>query len=150
LREKQVTCRKQDGTTESEVKTILENHNMTMNYNIDYNSTMPNRYYIIVDKDKIMDIKDEFSKEKNWTDPVLHDFKKGDYYIITVTEQAIHDKNFLTILEKNNFQVKKSVYCDIRFGNGSKNWILSTDAIRIKNELEINANILIVNPYGST
>lgn len=43
----------ENGTTESEVKTILENYNMTVNYTIDYDSDyMLERYYITVDQDK--------------------------------------------------------------------------------------------------
>lgn len=40
----------EDGTTEQEVKAILENGNIPVNYSIDYNSDiMPNRYYIMVE-----------------------------------------------------------------------------------------------------
>jgi hypothetical protein len=137
----------EDGTTEPEVKAILENYNMTMNYTIDYNSDlMLKRYYIIVDKDKITDIKDELRKEENWTDPIFSDIKKGNYYIITVTEQAIQNKNFITMLEKHNLQAKNTVYCYIRFGDGSKNWIQGRDAIRINNELEKNNKVLTIYP----
>lgn len=141
----------EDGTTDSGVKAILENCNMTMNYSIDYNyNIMPNRYYIIVEKDRREDVKNELRKEENWTDPVFPDIKKGNYYIITVTEQATQDKNFQEILEKNNLQVKKSIYCYIHFGDGSQNEISEKDAIRIKNELEMNEKVLIVNPDYST
>ena len=142
----------EDGTTESEVKAIvkavLDNYNMTVN-TIDYNySIMPSRYYIIVDKAKIMDIRDELRKEEIWTDPAIADLKKGNYYIITVPEQIIHDKNFLMILGKNNLQVKKSVLCYICFGDGYKNGILVEDATRITDELKANKKVLIANPEG--
>ena len=146
----------EERTTESEakaiVKAVLDNYNMTVN-TINYNySIMPSRYYIIVDKDKIMDIRDELRKEEIWTDPAIPYLRKGNYYIITVPEQIIHDKNFLMILEKNNLQVKKSVWCYICFRDGSgnysdqKNWITETDAIRIKNDIEMNEKVLIVSP----
>ena len=143
----------EDGTTEPEVKAILENYNMILNYSIDCNwNNGGYKYYIKVYKDKRMDMINELKKDENWTDPALPDFKKGDYYIIPVTEQATQDKTFLTILEKNNFQVKKFVWCLIRFGDGSnnykqeKNWIAARDAIRIKNELEENDKVLTVMP----
>jgi ribosomal protein L20A (L18A) len=140
----------EDGTTESEVKAIvkavLDNYNMTVN-TIDYNySIMPSRYYIKVDKAKIMDIRDELRKEKIWTDPAIADLKKGNYYIITVPEQIIHDKNFLMILGKNNLQVKKSVLCYIYFGGGYKNGILVEDATRITDEIKANKKVLTVTP----
>jgi hypothetical protein len=141
----------EDGITESGVKAILENYNMTMNYSTDYNYTiMPNRYYIIVNKDKREYIKNELRKEENWTDPVFPDIKKGNYYIITVTKQATQDNNFLEVMEKNNLRVKKSIYCYIHFGDGSQHEISEKDAIRIKNELETNEKVLIANPDYST
>jgi hypothetical protein len=92
----------EEGTTEPEVKAILENYNMTIN-TIDYNSDiMPSRYYMILDRDRIMD-KEELVDEVNLTGPV----RKGSNYILTLTEQAIQDKNFIAILEKNNLPVKK-------------------------------------------
>ena len=58
-----------DGTSEPEVKVILQNINMTMNYSLEYDaSTMAERYYIMVDKDKIMGLRDESRKVKNWTE----------------------------------------------------------------------------------
>ncbi|AKB80972.1 hypothetical protein MSBR3_0394 [Methanosarcina barkeri 3] len=143
----------EDGTTEQEVKSILKNSNMPINYSIDYNSDiMSSRYYIVVNEDKIVNVRDELRKKENWTDPIFSDFKKGDYYIITVTKQAIQDENFLEIMEDNNLQVKKSVLCLVRFGDGSKDWILGKDyilkdeAVKIKNELEMNEKVLVVSP----
>ena len=141
----------ENGTTEPEVKSILENYNMSMNYSINYNvDYFEDKYYVSVHKDKIMDIRNELKKEENWTAPVFPDIKKGNYYMITVTEQALQDKNFLAMLEKNGLQVKKSVYCDVIFRDGSKNWIWEIDALRIKNELERNEKVLTVTTGGST
>lgn len=143
----------EDGTTEQEVKSILKNSNMPINYSIDYNSDiMSSRCYIVVNEDKIVNIRDELRKKENWTDPIFPDFKKGDYYIITVTKQAIQDENFLKVTEDNNLQVKKSILCLVRFGDGSKDWILGKDyilkddAVKIKNELEMNEKVLVVSP----
>ncbi len=143
----------EDGTTEQEVKSILKNSNMPINYSIDYNSDiMSSRCYIVVNEDKIVNIRDELRKKENWTDPILPDFKKGDYYVITVTKQAIQDENFLEVTEDNNLQVKKSILCLVRFGDGSKDWILGKDyilkddAVKIKNELEMNEKVLVVSP----
>jgi len=141
----------ENGTTESEVKAILENYNMTMNYSIDYNvDYFEDKYYMLVDKDKIMDVRYELNKGTNWTFPVFPDIKKENFYIITVTEQAIQDKNFLAMLEKNDLQVKKSVYCDIILRDGAKDSIWEIDALRIKNELERDKKILTVSTGGST
>lgn len=143
----------EDGTTEQEVKSILKNFNMPINYSIDYNSDiMSSRYYIVVNEDKIIHVKGELSKKENWTDPIFPDLKKGNYYIVTVTKQAIEDESFLEIMENNNLQVKKSVLCLIRFGDGSEDWILGKDyilkddAVKIKNELETNEKVLVVSP----
>lgn len=142
----------EDGTTEPEVKALLGNYNMILNYSIDCNwDNGGYKYYIKVNKDNMSDlVKDGLKKDENWTDPVLDPFTKGDFIIYPITEQAIQDKNFLTILEKNNLQVKKFVWCLIRYGDGSnnyikgKNWITEKDAIGIKNELDKNEKILNV------
>jgi hypothetical protein len=111
---------------------------------------MSKRYYIIVDPGKRNIIREELRKEKNWTDPIFPDFKKGNYYVITVTKQAIEDESFLDIIEKNNLHVKNSILCLIRFVDGSTNssekrsWISESDATRIKNELEMNVKVLTV------
>ena len=132
----------EEGATQPEVKAILKNYNMTIN-TIDYNSDiMSSRYYMILDRNKTIDI-EELVDEVNLTIPV----KKGSNYIVTVTEQAIHDKNFLAILEKNNLPVKKSVYCYIRLEDESKNGsIPQKDAYQIANELERNEKVLTASP----
>jgi hypothetical protein len=134
----------ENGTTEPEVKTILENY-MTVNYTIDYNSNIGRgMYYIKVDKDKMNELK----KGENWTSEV--EINKGNYSVIMLSEEFTPDENFLTLLEKNNLQLKKAIMCNIRFGDGSQNWIvgkncvLERDAIRTKNKLETNEKVLIV------
>ncbi|AKB27881.1 hypothetical protein MSSIT_1162 [Methanosarcina siciliae T4/M] len=97
-----------------------------------------------------MDVRNELGKVENWTDPIYHDIKKGNHYIITVTEQAIEDKNFLAMLEKNDLQVKNSVLCLIILGNESKNWIWESDERRIENELKMNEKVLTLLSCGST
>jgi hypothetical protein len=132
-------------TTESEVKTILENYNMTVNYTIDYGSDyMLERHYITVDQDKRMDIMNELRKDKNLT--YCTEIKKRNYSIIMLPEEFIPDKKFLATLGKNNLQLKKSINCYIHFRDESKYWIPEKDAIRIKNELETNEKVLIVSP----
>jgi hypothetical protein len=138
----------ENGTTEPEVKTILENYNMTVNYSIDYNSQMLGKmYYTKVDENKMMNLRDELKNVE--TGPYI---KKGNYYIISISELSSQDKTFLTILEKNNLQLKKSVSCYISFGDGSNKYILGkdyikgSDAAKIINELEANEKILIVSP----
>jgi hypothetical protein len=135
----------ENGTTEPEVKTILENYNMTVNYTIDYNSNIGRAmYYIKVDNDKINELK----KDENWTSEV--EIKKGNYNIIMLSEEFTPDENFLTMLEKNNLQLKKTIEYNIRFGDGSQNWVvgkncvLEKDAIEMKNKLETNEKVLIV------
>lgn len=94
----------ENGTTEPGVQSILENCNIPINYSIEYDSEiMSKRYYIIVDPDKRNIIRKELRKEKNWTDPIFPDFKKGNYYVITVTKQAIEDESFLDIIKKITF-----------------------------------------------
>ncbi len=142
----------EDGTTESEVKAILEIYNTTIN-TIEYDSDLqPERYYLMVDVDKRMYVRNELRKDENWTDPIYfnHDIKKGNHYIITVTEQAVQDENFIALLEKNNLQVKNSVLCLITLGDESKNWIWESDERRIENELNTNERVLTIISSGST
>jgi hypothetical protein len=141
----------ENGTIEPEVKAILENYNMTVNYSIDYNSTtMPENYYIKVDNIKKMDIINELGKNKNLIS--FFEIKKENYSIIMLSEGFIPDESFLTMLKEKNLQVKKSVFCYVHFGDGSgnfvlgKNCILESDAIRIKNALETNESVLTVSP----
>lgn len=143
----------EDGVSESEIKTILESYNFTMNYSIKYKTHyVEDKYYIILDKDN-WDIRREISKgmkekKKDWiTSSPAHVIRKGDDYVFTVSEQAVQDENFLAILKKHNIQVNKFVECLVRFEkpDGSRYWIPEEDAIRIKNQLEKNETIFSVS-----
>ncbi len=133
----------ENGTTEPEVKTILENYNMTMDYTIYYDSDdMLKRYYISIDQGKKTDIINELRKDENWTYEV--EIKKENYSIILLPEDFTPDEKFFTMLRKNNLPLKKAIVCYIRLGDGSTSWISEKDATRIKNELETNEKILDV------
>ena len=126
----------EEGVTEPEVKAILENYNLTM-YRLDYNvEDIADKYYIEVENNENIVIGDEFKSAP--------DKKKRDYYIISLSEQAIENRSFLEMLDKNNLQIKNFVWCELHFGNGSMNWIPEKDAIKIKNELEMNETVLNV------
>lgn len=138
-----------DGVNEQEANSILKNYNLA-GYKLDFTVDMPDNYYIIVDEDKITDVRDELEKE-NWTEsaPAIEKGnyyinKKGDYYIITISEQSIHDKNFLAMLEKYNLHVKKFVYCNIHFSEHPLSGISEKHATELKRELEMNENIFTV------
>lgn len=139
-----------DGITKKDATDILENHSLTLN-KIDYNVyDMPDKYYIIVDQDKITDVKDELTKE-NWTES-YQPVAKGNYYItanenyyvITVSEQDIKDKNLLAILEKHDLQVNKFVYCHIHFSESPGTGISQEKANELKSELEKDENVFTV------
>jgi hypothetical protein len=135
-----------DGVTEPEVKAILQKTNMTMNYSMEYDSNATDeRYYIMVGKDKISYVRDESRKVKSWTE-YSHTIDKGNYYLVTVPEQVIHDNNFLAMLDKYNLQLKRFIWCTIRFrlNDGYNYWIPKEGAIRIKKELEQNENIFSI------
>ena len=144
----------EEGTTEPEVKAILENCNMTRNWIIEYNvDSMGNIYYVKVDENK----KDELSKKENWNDPEIPEprfpeIEKGNYSYIIVSEEGFEDESFLKVMEKHNLQVKKSIVCYILFGDGSQNWnepenwIPERDAVITKNKLEVNETVMIVSP----
>ncbi|WP_292390653.1 UPF0228 family protein [Methanosarcina sp. UBA5] len=139
----------ENGTTEQEVKTILENSNIPVNYSIDYNTDLSSgRNYAKVEKDKKTAVVDEFNKgEKIPELGFPPDIKKGDYYII-VSEQGFENENFLNVMKRNNLQVKMTTICYVSFGNEPKNWIPESDAIMIRNELEANEKVFIVNFDG--
>ncbi|KKH91995.1 hypothetical protein EO95_15450 [Methanosarcina sp. 1.H.T.1A.1] len=151
-----MNIRFEDGTSESEVKAVLENYknyNMNTNYSIDCNAgSVGNKYYIMVDKDN-RDIRRELRKgmeeeNKDWIiSSSATGIRKGDSYVIAVSEQAVNDEKFLSILNKYDTQVKKFIWCYIRFEkpDGSKYWIPEENAIRIKNELENNESIFTVS-----
>jgi len=139
----------ENGTTDQEVKTILENSNIPVNYSIDYNTDISaGRNYAKVEKDKKTAVVDEFNKGEKIPEPGFPpDIKKGDYYII-VSEQGFENENFLNVMKRNNLQVKMTTICYVSFGNEPKNWIPESDAIRIRNELEANEKVFIVNFDG--
>lgn len=106
-------------------------------YRLDYDvEDIADKYYIKIENNKNIVIGDEFKSAP--------DKKKRDYYIISLSEQAIENESFLEMLDKNNLQIKKFVWCELHFGNGSMNWIPEKDAIKIKNELEMNETVLNV------
>lgn len=130
-----------DGTTELEAKTILNNYSLPT-YKLDYDIYNVPGYYVMIDKTN--DIKDELRKRPDWTDSVFPDIDKGDYYIITVTEKAVQDKNFLAILEKNNLQLKKIIWCHVHFGERPMSGISKERANELKRELEMNEKVFLV------
>jgi len=130
-----------DGTTELEAKTILNNYSLPT-YKLDYNIYDTPGYYVMIDKTN--DIRDELRKGTDWTDPVFPDIDKGNYYIITVTGQATQDKNFLAILEKNNLQLKRIVWCHVHFGERPMSGISKERANELKRELEMNDKVFLV------
>jgi hypothetical protein len=132
-----------EGTTELEVESVLNNYSLPT-YDLEYNIDNIPGYYIIIDQNKTDDLREELRNEKNWTDPSFPDIHKGNYYVITVTEQAIQDKNFLAILEKNNIQLKKFVWCHIQFGERPAVGISKERANELKNKLEMNEKVLLV------
>lgn len=141
-----------DGTSESEVKNVLQNCNMTRNYRMTYDNSSE-KYYIMVDKDNWSDIRHELVTEitkekKEWIiSSHAQVIKKGDYYVLPVSEQAIQNEKILAILSKYNIELKEFVRCNIRFlySDGPLTyWIPKEDAIRIKNEFEKNENVFTV------
>lgn len=146
----------ENGTSEDEVETILENCNMAVNYSIEYNDkNTADDYYIMLDEDD-RDVRRELyegmrKEKKDWTVPSLsHVIRRGDHYVIMVSEQAINDETFLAILDKYDIQMKKSFWYSIRFEkpDGSRYWISEENAIRIKNELENNESIFTVSYWS--
>jgi hypothetical protein len=139
----------EDGTTEPEVKAILENYDMMLNYNIDCNQDYGNYvYYLKVYEDDLWDVKDELRTEGNWTYEGTYYsnanyFKKRDYYIIPLREEAPTDKKFLSILEENNIQVKTFFSCFVSYGD---NHITIEEGKKIKKELDVDEKALIVIP----
>jgi len=87
-------------------------------------------------------------KEKKFPEPGFPpDIKKGNYDVI-VSEQGFENENFLNVMKRNNLQVKMTIICYISFGNEPKNWIPESDAVRIRNEIEANEKVFIVNFDG--
>ncbi len=141
-----------DGTSESEVKDVLQNCNMTRNYRMTYDNSSE-KYYIMVDKDNWSGIRRELVKEmtEEKTEWIISShaqvIRKGDYYVLPVSEQAVHNEKILAILNKYNIELREFGRCNIRFlySDGPLTyWIPKEDAIRIKSELEKNENVFTV------
>ncbi|MDD3246781.1 MAG: UPF0228 family protein [Methanosarcina sp.] len=138
-----------DGVSEQEAKSILKNYNLAR-YKLDFTVDMPDNYYIIVDEDNIMDVKSELRYE-NLTEatPALEKgnyyiTKKGDYYIITIAEQNIHNESFIEMLNKYNLEVKKFVYCHVIITDHPDSGISEERVNKVKSELEMNENVFTV------
>lgn len=125
---------------------------MTRNYRMTYDANdTDERYYIVVDKDNWA-IRNELNKarsevNKEWIIPSAHVIREGNSYILKVSEQAIQDEKFLAILDKYHIEVKRFIWCEIRFlytDGPLTYWIPKEDAIRIKNEIEQNENVFSV------
>jgi hypothetical protein len=133
----------ENGTTEPEVKTILENCNQTVNYTLDYNSdSFDPMYYIMVDKDKEMNIRSNLKKIRDWNES-KHVIKKGNNYIFEVSDEFINDDNFRKIIDKNHLQLQKFVCCGLHFLSPN-NGVSVEYANGIKSKLEMNNKILDV------
>lgn len=143
-----------DGISESEVKAVLQNYNMTRNYRLTYDTNYSDMdYYIMADKDNWNNIRRELVTEmkkdkKDWTiSTPAQVMKKGNYYVLPISEKAVKDEKFLAILDKYGIGVQKFIWCEIRFlySDGPLTyWIPEDGAIGIKNELEKNENIFTV------
>jgi hypothetical protein len=132
-----------NGTTEPEVKTILENSNQTVNYTLDYNvDSIDPMYYIIVDKDKEMNVRNDLKKIQDWNES-KYVINKGNNYIIKVSDEFINDDNFHKIIDKNHLQLQKFVCCDLHFLSPN-NGVSLEYANGMKSELEMNEKILDV------
>lgn len=138
-----------DGVNEQEANSILKDYNLAGD-KLDFTVDMPDNFYIIVDEENITDIKSELRKE-NWTEstPAIEKgnyyvITKEDYYIITIAEQNIHDKNFLAILKEHDLQVEKFVYCHIHISERPLSGVSEEHANELKHELEKNENIFTV------
>jgi hypothetical protein len=91
-----------------------------------------------------MDVRGELREKGNWTEstPAV---EKGNYYIIMISNQSIHDKNFIEILNKHSLQVKTSVWCHVSFTDRPWGGISKEHANELKRELEVNENIFTVH-----
>ena len=107
----------------------------------------------MVDKDNWSDIRSELVTEmkedkRDWTiSTPAQVMKKGDYYILPVSEKAVKDEKFLAILDKYSIGAKRFIWCEIRFLHSDgplTYWIPEEEAIEIENELKQNENIITV------
>ncbi len=133
-----------DRISESEVKGILQNYKMPKNYSIEYmERSKDNNSYIMVGKDKIADVRNGLEKDKNLTG-YSFDAKKGDYYIITLSDQIINNENFLAILNKYSLQLKHFIWYRIYFEDNESRNVMTKNLDKIYHELMKNENILEV------
>lgn len=130
----------EEGVTEPEMRQIFGNHDLSTGYELEYDvDWIEDRYYLMVDKTERLPRMYEFAKVKNWTESG-YAIAKGDYYIITVSNEVIVDEDFLEILNKHDLQLNQSVQCYVRFDDD----IRYDSARKLENELEENERILFV------
>ncbi|MEA1985159.1 MAG: UPF0228 family protein, partial [Euryarchaeota archaeon] len=130
----------EEGVTEPEVRQILGNHDLGTGYKLEYDvDWMGDCYYLMIEKDETLAFKDDLQGVENWVESGP-DIAKGDHYIITICEPVIVDKEFLTILDDHDLQLKQSIGCYARFDGR----IDHSTAKELEKELEENEKILFV------
>ncbi|WP_129597373.1 UPF0228 family protein [Methanohalophilus profundi] len=127
----------EEGVTEPEMRQILGDYDLGTEYELNYNTEIS--YYLMVDKTERLPLMYEFAKVENWTES-RYVIAKGDYYIITVSNEVIVDEDFLEILNKHGLQLNQSVQCYVRFDDD----IRYDSARKLENELEENERIVFV------
>jgi hypothetical protein len=127
----------EEGVTEPEMRQILGDYDLGTEYELNYNTEIS--YYLMVDKTERLPLMYEFAKIENWTES-RYVIAKGDYYIITVSNEVIVDEDFLEILNKHGLQLNQFVQCYVRFDDD----IRYDSARKLENELEENERIVFV------
>lgn len=123
----------EEGVTEPQTTQILRDHDLDMEYEMNYNvDHYSDRYYLQVDKDERRTIKYELSGVDNWVESG-HDIPKGDHYIVAVREEVIDDDDFIAILDEHDLQLKKFVWCYLDLCNNDIDY---KTAKSIRKELE--------------
>ncbi|WP_406657001.1 UPF0228 family protein [Methanolobus sp. ZRKC2] len=134
----------QEGTNETEAKLILENYDFVLDYRLDYNiDYIAGKHYIVVNKDERMAIKKNLSNAENWIESGP-DIKKENYYIIQIWKPLVDDEDFIRILDEQELELKKYVWCYVFFDDESRYWIDEKTANEMKIDLEKNDEILDV------
>lgn len=129
----------EEGVTEKDARSVIENYDLIRNNTFKYNYSKPN-FYTIVDKNNFtMGYYDKLLA-KNWIDRGFI-IKKDGYYIIGING-PVNDE-VLETLDAHNLKLKQLMWGYIKYVD-TNNWINVDDATKIKNELEKNEMILVV------
>lgn len=120
----------EQGVTESEVKSILDDYIVPAGYNLKYDITyMRPHFYVVVDRNNVSLVEQKLLKTRHykWSDAqpsgvFIKPTRNGSHSIIGIEESTVTDSDVLEILGSHNLRLEKFVWCYVGYTSEAKKW----------------------------